>query len=88
MANSLLPLDIVNVHEAKTELSRLLERVEHGEEIIIARAGKPVALLRRYVPPEQGRRQFGVARGEAQMADDFDVWPEDIRRALEEGEDI
>ncbi len=38
----------VNVHEAKTQLSRLLQAVEDGEEIVIARAGKPVATLSRY----------------------------------------
>lgn len=38
-------MDVVNVHEAKTHLSRLLERVESGERIVIARAGKPVAIL-------------------------------------------
>ncbi|RNL60763.1 type II toxin-antitoxin system prevent-host-death family antitoxin [Nocardioides marmoriginsengisoli] len=41
---------MVNVHEAKTHLSKLLERVENGETIVIARAGKPVAELRAYSP--------------------------------------
>ncbi|MFN8618920.1 MAG: type II toxin-antitoxin system prevent-host-death family antitoxin [Dehalococcoidia bacterium] len=43
----------VNVHEAKTHLSRLLEAVERGEEVVIARAGKPVARLSAYVPPKR-----------------------------------
>jgi prevent-host-death family protein len=53
---------VVNVHEAKTHLSRLLSRVEKGEEVVIARAGKPVA---RIVPLEGGRRDRvpGSARG-------------------------
>lgn len=60
----------VNVHEAKTHLSRLLERVEHGEEILIARAGKPVAKL---VPIEApGKRPIGLYRGQIWMSDDFD----------------
>ena len=61
----------VNVHEAKTHLSRLLERVEHGEEIVIARAGKPVARL---VPiePAPGKRPIGRDRGKIWMSDDFD----------------
>ena len=60
----------VNVHEAKTHLSRLLERVEHGEEIVIARAGKPVAKL---VPIEApGKRPIGLYKGQIWMSDDFD----------------
>ncbi len=43
----------VNIHEAKTHLSRLIEAVERGEEVVIARAGKPVATLTAYVPPKR-----------------------------------
>lgn len=49
---------IVNVHDAKTHLSRLLERVERGEEIVIARSGRPVAVLRPIAAP--ARRQPGT----------------------------
>lgn len=61
-----------NVHYAKTHLSRLLQRVEAGEEIVLARAGKPVAKL---VPIEQPRRQRtpGRWRGQIHLADDFDA---------------
>ena len=62
----------VNVHEAKTQLSKLLARVAAGEEIVIARAGKPVARL---VPVEQKqkRRVLGLDAGkDFWMADDFD----------------
>jgi prevent-host-death family protein len=60
----------VNVHDAKTHLSRLLERVEQGEEIVIARAGKPVAKL---VPIEApGKRPIGRDKGKIWMSDDFD----------------
>lgn len=53
---------IVNIHEAKTNLSRLLERVAAGEEIIVARAGKPIA---RIVPLSRPRpRTPGIAAGE------------------------
>ena len=51
----------VNVHEAKTHLSRLLKQVEAGEEVIIARNGKPVARLARVEP--KGKRQFGALKG-------------------------
>jgi prevent-host-death family protein len=61
----------VNIHEAKTHLSRLLERVAHGEDIVIARAGKPVARL---VPirPQQAR-PLGIDAGQVVVSDDFDA---------------
>lgn len=63
--------DIVNVHDAKTHLSRLLERVEAGEEIVIARAGKPVARLAR-VEPATTERVSGLGRGRVVIHDSFD----------------
>ena len=62
---------IFNVHEAKTHLSRLLERVAAGEEIVIARAGKPVARLAPLKPQSQPRRP-GALAGKIWIADDFD----------------
>ena len=70
----------VNVHEAKTNLSELLKKVEAGEEIVIARAGKPVARL---VPASivTVKRLLGTAKGLAKMADDFnDPLPNDLLR--------
>jgi prevent-host-death family protein len=61
----------VNVHEAKSQLSALLARVEQGEEVVVARAGVPVARLVRYEAPT-GRRPLGVWKGEAWLADDWD----------------
>ena len=70
----------VNVHEAKTHLSKLLERVQLGEEIVIARSGKPVARLVAVKEPGR-RREPGSARGQIRMAEDFDApLPEDIQR--------
>jgi len=64
----------VNVHDAKTHLSRLLERVERGERIIIARAGTPVAILSPYEPsPGERPRVPGRDRGLIWMSDDFDA---------------
>ncbi len=62
----------VNIHEAKTHLSKLLRRVVGGEEIIIARAGVPIARL---VPVEPKRRPrpLGVDRGRFEVPDDFDA---------------
>jgi len=68
----------VNIHEAKTHLSKLLERVALGEEIIIAKAGKPIAKL---VPlAESGKfRMLGSAKGEFTVPDDFnDPLPKEI----------
>ena len=61
----------VNVHEAKTQLSRLLRRVAAGEEIVIARSGKPVAKL---VPVDDvPKRVFGLDRGLFEVPEDFDA---------------
>jgi prevent-host-death family protein len=68
----------VNIHEAKTHLSRLLERVALGEEVIIAKAGKPVAKL---VPVDEvpAMRKLGTAKGEFTVPDDFnDPLPKEI----------
>ncbi len=71
----------VNVHEAKTQLSRLLEEVEGGERIVIARAGEPVAVLSPYKVAVR-RRRLGLFAGEATVHDDFDQLPSDIAAAL------
>ena len=68
----------VNVHEAKTHLSKLLERVALGEEVVIAKAGKPVAKL---VPldTQPKKRIIGSAKGEFVVPDDFnDPLPKEI----------
>jgi prevent-host-death family protein len=72
----------VNVHEAKTHLSRLLEAVENGEDIVIARAGRPVARL---VPAAtaRGPRVPGAWRDQVVIADDFDEMPEGLLAAFE-----
>jgi prevent-host-death family protein len=62
----------VNIHEAKTQLSRLLRRVAEGEEITIARAGVPVAKLIA-VAPAGGSRPMGMDEGKIWIADDFDA---------------
>jgi prevent-host-death family protein len=62
----------VNVHEAKTHLSRLLRRVAAGEEIVIQRAGKPVARLVPYTPKATPRILGGDA-DHVRIADDFDA---------------
>jgi prevent-host-death family protein len=77
--------EIVNVYEAKTQLSKLLDRVAAGDEVIIGKAGKPVARL---VPYETRitRRTFGRLAGSIGMADDFDQTPEWLTDSFEGNE--
>jgi prevent-host-death family protein len=72
---------LVNVHEAKTHLSRLLERVSRGEEIIICKAGEPVAKLVP-LPKLKEPRKPGILKGQIWMADDWDS--EEVNREIEE----
>ena len=72
----------VNIHEAKTNLSRLLAQVEAGEEVVIARNGKPVARLVRV--QKHGRPQFGSMKGLIKLDDSFfDPLPEEELAAWE-----
>lgn len=62
----------VNIHEAKTHLSRLLERVMKGESIVIAKAGKPVAILAPVTDAPRSRTP-GIDAGKVRLAADFDA---------------
>jgi prevent-host-death family protein len=76
----------VNIHEAKTHLSRLLQRVAEGEEVTIARAGVPVARLVA-VEHKSKTRPLGFARGQVSVADDFDApLPDDLLKEFYGGE--
>jgi prevent-host-death family protein len=71
-------MEQVNIHEAKTHLSRLVDRAAAGAEIVIAKAGKPLAKLVPYAPVKP-KRQFGLYKGKIQIADDFDApLPDDL----------
>ena len=74
----------VNMHEAKTHFSKLVESVAAGEEIIIARAGRPAAKL---VPIDSFKRspiRFGLMKGEIEIAEDFDApLPPELQAAFE-----
>lgn len=67
-----MPTQTYNVNEAKAHLSRLLKEVASGAKVIIAKAGKPAALLSQV---EEGKSQirFGVLKGKAKVAEDFDA---------------
>ena len=64
-------MDTFNIHAAKTQFSRLIDRVEAGEEILVARAGKPVAKIVP-IPPEQPPRKLGLMKGTFWISPDFD----------------
>lgn len=63
----------VNIHQAKTELSKLLLEVERGREVVIARNGAPVARLVPCPPPGTKRLRVDTWRGRVRIADDFDA---------------
>lgn len=72
-----------NIHDAKTHLSKLIEQVESGEDIVIARAGVPVARLVRVVLPAT-ERPLGTEAGQLIIGDDFDApLPDEIHEAFE-----
>ncbi len=76
-------METINVHAAKTQLSRLLDAAAAGEEVVIAKAGKPVARL---VPIGRAklRRRLGTLAGQFQVPDDFDApLPEEILAGFE-----
>jgi prevent-host-death family protein len=76
-------MQTVNIHDAKTNFSKLIDAVGKGEEIVIARAGKPAARL----VPIQGQkvaRKPGALKGKIRIADDFDApLPDDLQAAFE-----
>ena len=78
-------MQAVNIHHAKTHLSRLVDEAARGREIIIARAGKPVARL---VPLSESprKKKFGLLKGRIRIAADFDApLPDDVLDLFEGG---
>jgi len=76
-------MEIVNIHDAKTRLSKLLQQVSRGEPFIIARAGKPIAKVISVNSPEPDQaRRFGFLCGEIDVPDDFDRMGESEIEAL------
>jgi len=70
-----------NISEAKAELSALIEAVQNGNEVIIAKAGRPVARLVPFRSPGRSRKPGSMA-GEIWIAPDFDTLPDDIAEAF------
>ncbi len=76
-------MEQVNIREAKTNLSRLVDRAAAGAEIVIAKAGKPLAKLVPY-KPDKPKRTPGLYKGQIKIARDFDApLPDDILDAFE-----
>lgn len=74
-------MTITNISEAKAQLSALIERVQAGEEIVIGKAGRPVAKLVRFERSDEPRRP-GALKGQIRIAADFDELPDDLAEAL------
>jgi prevent-host-death family protein len=74
-------MEVTNIHEAKSQLSKLVDRALKGEEVIIARAGKPMVRL---VPirDSESPRKGGQWKGKIRIAEDFDVLPDDVARSF------
>lgn len=71
----------VNIHEAKTQLSKLVDQASKGESFIIAKAGKPVVKVMALNAPETAKR-LGFMRGQIKVPDDFDRWGSDEIEAM------
>ncbi|MCL2715711.1 MAG: type II toxin-antitoxin system prevent-host-death family antitoxin [Alphaproteobacteria bacterium] len=80
-------MQIVNIHQAKTQLSKLVERAANGESFIIAKAGKPLVKVTAISSPVAGKvRRIGFLEGQFKVPDDFDRMGEDEIAAMFEGE--
>ncbi len=79
-------MQTVNIHEAKTQLSRFVEQAAAGEEVVIARAGKPVARLMPLPPVYAQSRQLGLGKGQYTMPTAFDaIQADEIAKMFEQG---
>jgi len=77
-------MQITNLHQAKAQLSNLVEKAYMGEEVIICKAGKPMARLVKYQLPQSSRIP-GLWKGKVIMTDDFDILPESLCGAFKNG---
>jgi len=78
-------MQIVNIHEAKTNLSKLIEKTKEGEDIIIAKAGKPVAKLVEYKEKAKFRKS-GLLKGKIFVSDEFNDEDEEINKLFYDGD--
>lgn len=76
-------MSIVNIYEAKTKLSKLVEQAAGGKDVVIARGGKPVARLTRLDIPKR-KLKFGILKGKVRVSDNFDdSLPDDVTARFE-----
>ena len=73
-------MKVTNIHEAKTHFSKLVERAAAGEEIVIGKAGKPVARLGPYAAPARPKRKPGSLKGKIKILPGFDEMDKEIER--------
>lgn len=79
-------MQIVNIHEAKTQLSRLVEQAAKGEPFVIAKAGKPMVKVMALNAPEPSQiKRFGFLAGQIDVPEDFDTMGAEVILALFEG---
>lgn len=81
----MITMQVVNIHDAKTNLSKLIEKTSKGEEVIIAKAGKPVAKLSPYKEKLKPRK-LGLWKGKVWVPKDFDKEDEEINKLFYEGD--
>jgi len=62
----------INIHEAKTNLSKLIEKAVHGESFVIAKSGKPMVTVSAYTPPPDPAKRLGFLKGRLEVPADFD----------------
>lgn len=75
-------MHIVNIHEAKTNLSKLIKKVMNGEEVIIAKSNKPMVKLVQY-DTSKPKRRLGTAKGRIKIAPDFEAALEDFKEYMQ-----
>jgi prevent-host-death family protein len=72
----------VNIHEAKTKLSKLIEKAVHGEPFVIAKSGKPMVTVSAYTPPPDPAKRIGFLRGSLEIPENFDAMGKEVIQAM------
>ena len=75
----------VNIHDAKTHLSRLIEQAVRGESFVIAKSGKPMVTVTAYAPPPDPAKRVGFLRNRLEVPEDFDTMGKEEIQAVFEG---
>jgi len=76
----------INIHEAKTNLSKLVEQAVRGESFVIAKSGKPMVTVSAYTPPPDPAKRVGFLKGRLQVPEDFDSMGKEEIEAMFAGE--